>query len=1266
MATNTIKFVSMNCQGLSNTVKRADTLNFLRGKNHSVYFLQDTHFTTNEEKYIRTMWGFECFFSNFSSQSRGVAIMFNNNFEFQVHKIHKDETGNKLILDITLEGKRLTLINIYGPNKDNPNFYKEILSFIKETNNPVIIAGDFNLILDSEYDAKDYININNPKARDEVLNLMIECNLVDCWRELHLEVYQYTWRKKNTDKQARLDYFLISESLFMDVVETKIMPGYKTDHSLVFIEFDFGKFTRGKSFWKFNNSLLKDKKYVEEIKKTIEDTKTIYFLKSEDQTENETINDIPIQDIKLNIEDSLFFDVLLMEIRGKTISYSSHKTKMEIDKEKQILEEIEKIENETNIDFDDLETKRQELYELRQKKMEGVKIRSRARWISEGEKTTKYFCNLEKRNFISKCMNSLKKDNGTIINDQSEIVLETMRYYKNLYKKRDCVNTNLADLLDTFIIPKLNDSDNLKLEGPIRYSEILFCLKKASNNTSPGFDGFTYEFFKFFWNDIGYFLLRAINTSFSKGELSESLRRGVITCLPKGNKDKLFLKNWRPISLLNTSYKLASACIAERLKQVLPKLINEDQTGFISGRFIGENIKLLYDIMNYTENNKLPGMLVLIDFEKAFDSVSWDFLFKVLDYFNFKDSFKKWVQMFYKHIQSCVIVNGHLSDWFYLERGCRQGDPLSPYLFILCAEILAILIRNDNDINGIKMGDTTFVISQYADDTSILLDGSKKSLEKCLSILKLYARASGLCINIEKTKVVWIGSEKHSNRRFCEDYELCWEENEFTVLGVKFTKNLSDIVEVNYRIKIDEMKKIFLNWSKRILTPLGRITVIKSLALPKINHLILSIPNPSEKMIKEIQTMFYDYLWNHGPDKIKRTLISQNYNRGGLRMVDIEKFILSLKLTWLRRIILNPTKYLSAVNRIFPVLTECLKFGSAFINERRSNIENKFWCEVLCAYKVFTEKLKCSNWKEFLCTSLWYNIDIKVGGATVYYKSWKEKGIMVINDLVDIHGEFLSFENFQRKYSIHTHFLQYEGFIRSLKNYMLKYNISHTEERDNINGPVRSLSIIFILKDKKGCRGIYDKLVYNEIVPTSLLKWQTELNLNRNFVWKKVLHLPFHLVKDTNMRWFQTRINHRILGTNYLLRKMNLKTNDKCTFCSEEKETLVHLFWECEHVQYFWNSLKLLLIENCGFENVSFIVTDIVFGNPAFDEILNVLLLYGKKFIYRMKMEGKIPSFIGFQKNIAYQYKIDRHISRLSQKQKEFETKWEKYKELFQ
>ena len=153
---------------------------------------------------------------------------------------------------------------------------------------------------------------------------------------------------------------------------------------------------------------------------------------------------------------------------------------------------------------------------------------------------------------------------------------------------------------------------------------------------------------------------------------------------------------------------------------------------------------------------------------------------------------------------------------------------------------------------------------------------------------------------------------------------------------------------------------------------------------------------------------------------------------------------------------------------------------------------------------------------------------------------------------------------------------------------------------------------------------------------------KTDLNSDDNFNWKMILPLPFHIEHDTNLKWFQFRIIHRILGTNYLLNKMRLKQNDNCTFCNIDKETIKHLFWECEHVQYFWDMLETLLRDKCRFENISFNAVDIILGNPKFEGTLNKIVLWGKKFIYRYKMEEQLPSFNGFLRVVHKYYKTDK------------------------
>ena len=232
-------------------------------------------------------------------------------------------------------------------------------------------------------------------------------------------------------------------------------------------------------------------------------------------------------------------------------------------------------------------------------------------------------------------------------------------------------------------------------------------------------------------------------------------RRGIITLIPKKHKPVNKLKNWHPITLLNYDYKIASKCIANRIQKILPKLIYNDQTGFLKGRFIGENIRLIDSIIHYANTKQIPGLLLFIDFEKAFDSIEWAFIKKTLHYYNFRSSLVAWFRLFYSDISSCVQNNGWswASDFFPLSRGVRQGCPLSSYLFLLLlsAEILGSAIRNDNLIRGFKVLDTESKISQYADDTTLILDGSEPSFSRSLSIFTLI---SGLKVNYEKNEAV--------------------------------------------------------------------------------------------------------------------------------------------------------------------------------------------------------------------------------------------------------------------------------------------------------------------------------------------------------------------------------------------------------------------------------------------------------------------------------------------------------------------------------
>ena len=232
--------------------------------------------------------------------------------------------------------------------------------------------------------------------------------------------------------------------------------------------------------------------------------------------------------------------------------------------------------------------------------------------------------------------------------------------------------------------------------------------------------------------------------------------------LTKKKKKQNKQTNEPGITLPNCHYNIATKLIANRIQKSLPNIINNDQTGFLKNRFIEENIRLIESIINHTNIEQIPGLLLFVDFEKTFDSIKWSFIEKTLRHFNFETSLVSWVKLLYTYISSCVLNDGWASDFFSLHHGVRQVCPLSPYLFIVGAEILGNALRRDTEIRGIKLGYSECKLSQYADDTRMILDGSERSISRTLYVLDIFANVTGLKANYGKTETPWIGSHKNT------------------------------------------------------------------------------------------------------------------------------------------------------------------------------------------------------------------------------------------------------------------------------------------------------------------------------------------------------------------------------------------------------------------------------------------------------------------------------------------------------------------------
>ena len=829
-----------------------------------------------------------------------------------------------------------------------------------------------------------------------------------------------------------------------------------------------------------------------------------------------------------------------------------------------------------------------------------------------------------------KTIRKIQLPSGSVINGQSEILKEVRKFYEDLFKASD--NTeNLS--IPKEVISKIKRTTSPDIGHNIEIEVLGLALKGMKNNKSPGIDGISVEFLKVFWNKLKYFVKNTINVCHRKGKLSTSLRKSVISCIPKGNKDRKFLKNWRPISLLCVVYKLASTVIANRLKPDLETIISKNQTGFLKGRRIEEGTRLVYDIINYTEKLNKPGLVMLIDFQKAFDSVSWQFLLRVLEIFGYDEDFISWIQLFNEEIEAYVIQCGILSKPISIQKGCRQGDPIAPYLFILVTEILTLMIEHNPNIKGITVGQDELKLSQFADDTTILLDGTTKSLQATLNVLEIYGNLSGLKINKEKTKLIWIGSKKNSVRRLIIGEDMCWGENTFNLMGLQFSVNLNDIPHLNFDLAIQKAKIELKSWKYRTLSPIGKITVLKTLILPKFVHLFSSIPVP-QTILTEINTMFYNFLWDGNPDKVKRNIVCKDYSEGGMKMINVLKFEKAQKLKWLKYCVVNRKVGCVLLDKDTKNLENITTLGGECIS-KYYKASNLFWKVVFTYWADFCASQQILSTTDILSSSIWFNKHINT--ENIYFSTWSKKGINFVNDIIDTNGNVLPLQTLKEKYGVNINFLHYYTISGLVQRFISKY---HKGKNMEIIKPYIPFHLTPLIKSQQNKKAIYQSLcTNNEPKVNNDVKWIADLEFEIDItMWKSVYKACFFAINDNTIIWLQYRIMKRILGTNHYLKKTKISDSDACRICHKEPETLVHLFFDCSKVTELWLNIKNWIkskTDICLDWNKMICILGYSLCDANFYP-LNFILMIVRQYIFKCALKNRDLNIYQIQRNNSF------------------------------
>ena len=568
------------------------------------------------------------------------------------------------------------------------------------------------------------------------------------------------------------------------------------------------------------------------------------------------------------------------------------------------------------------------------------------------------------------------------------------------------------------------------------------------------------------------------------------------------------------------------------------------------------------------------------------------------------------------------------------------------------------MFDQNGDIAGIEINNTTFKMIQFADDTTIFLDGTCDSLTAALNTLEIFGSLSGLKVNTDKTKIVWLGKKKFSRDKIHTAQKLDWGTTEFNLLGLTFSVNLREIPALNYEPAMIRAKETINRWKRRCLSPIGKITVIKTFIIASFNHIFSTIPSLNH-LTNQLDKLIYSFLWDDKPHKIGKKYITNDYAEGGLRMTHLENFITSQKLVWIKRMISYcdapwVTLLSTKVN-----IEKLYTMGSQWSKNAANAVSNPFWKDTFLAWCSFLDKLPINEYNA-LHVPLWYNP--LISAQPLFLPQWNKSGIHTPLDLLNSDNTIMSMPELVQKYNLQTNFLECLRIQRCVKSYVKQFNV----EKVYHCRPIYPAYLKTLTKSI-GSKSFYEILNKQNDNQKLKEKWSKELkSAINNIDWKGIYKICFKTLKRNDLIWLQYRIIQRILGTKSYLFKINKSMDNTCSFCRMPSETLVHLFTSCHPVTDFWNKLFQWL-QQCTGLYVNLDPKIILLGHLEHDIDFfpkNILILVAKHYIWNYCKKAK-PLSIGEFKIYFRQIYVDqKYIAQTNSQSDKFNASWSIFKDI--
>ena len=1226
-----LRFISVNTRGIRDKVKRKAVMEKHRF-NADFLVLQETHSTEHDSKQWENEWGGRGIFAHGNSMARGILVLMSKELYTCVENIETDQEGRLIIFDVVQNQFRISIAAVYAPNQDSPAFFNTIRKKFELRSEHKILIGDLNLVMDVSIDRNNTYN-NNNKAMEEVVNMCDQYCMVDIWRVRNPDVRQFSWFKSgNLNVASRIDLALITSGLDQYVEMIYYLSSIKTDHRAIYLVVNLTSGERGTGYWKLNTSLLQDQEYVSKI--------------------NEEI-DLCIKSLNTRSAKSKW-EKVKERVKKATVRFSkcrASNNSLVISQLSEIVNEYEASlplpENETKLL---LETK-QDLEDKLMEKAKGQIFRCKARWYELGEKNTKYFYNLEKAKYNAKTCYKLIDQDGTEIVNPEKILSAQKQFYEELYAEDPEVSFTMENKYDIFVPEEIKQQQ----DSQITMLDLETAIKGMNNNRTPGEDGLPVEFYKVFWSHIKDIFYDMVLEAYQDAHLHSTALKGILNLIPKPGKDTRFIKNLRPITLLNVDYKIIEKSIANKMLPALDHIIHRDQRGFMKDRRISVNIRKMLDIMFTAEEEDIEAVVLSLDFVKCFDKCSFSILHGSLDFFGFGQIIKDWTKILYHDFTVKVQNNGHFSSPLAIHKGVHQGGCCSSVYFLVIAEILALALRDNDRIDGITIQDIRHLLNQFADDMDIATLCNETSIRNIYSELNQFRLQSGFTVSYDKTTLYRIGSLRHSDAQMYSLDQFIWSNKDINVLGVTIAHE--ELVDKNYLPLLQKVKTVLNAWYNRGLSLIAKIQVVNTLVASLFVYKMMVLPAMPRNIEKCIDNIIREFIWNGKKAKIAYRILQNPKKQGGLNLVNLRHKDTALKATW-PQILSQEDDYSSLVYKIL----RCTTLGENIwrcricpTDVKQLKIKNQFWEDVVIAWCQY------NYYKNYRIDNqiLWYNSNIKISGNIFYWKDAQQKGLMYIHQLFE-QQRYISYQEMENKFGISK--LRYNSLKAAIPKDIRDYFLENSLAQIFPLSPSNYDTAIILRRSLS--RQVYQSLSDDAMIMHSkYIKWKQDLGSDfcPGIYEFGLMHLDIYKVTNiAKYRSFQYRLLQRALVTNVELEHWKMRDNNLCSFCHEYKETQVHLFYECQIVREVWKRFEIYLRGKFSIQHMETSKENILLNTAVKrkNHVANFLILVFKQYIYRQRCLNKDIIFHELINEIRTLERIEKYIAMKNGKLELHDKKW--------